>query len=67
MTEAPVAVTWARPQVAPVQPENEEIEEPAGGVQMVKSGTPPALLRFQVPAQSVPAGEISANWRLLLA
>jgi hypothetical protein len=66
VTAAPVAVTCTVPQVFAVHPENEEREDPAGGVQMLKSVTPPGLLRFQVPAQMVPFGEISASCRLEL-
>ncbi len=33
---------------------------------MLKSGTPPGLLRFQVPAQIWPLGEISASSRFEL-
>jgi len=67
VTAAPVAVTCTVPQVAAVHPENEESEEPAGGVQMLKLLTPPGLLRFQVPAQIAPDGEMSANCKLELA
>lgn len=62
----PCAVTCAVPQVEEVHPENEDREEPEGGVQILKSGTPPGLLRFQVPAQTCPVGEISASSRLEL-
>jgi hypothetical protein len=64
---APVAVTCTVPHEVEVQPEKDESEEPAGGVQMEKSAIPPGLLRFQVPAQMVPAGEMSASSRLELA
>ncbi len=33
-------------------PAKDDREEPVGGVQMVKLGTPPGLLRFHVPAQT---------------
>jgi hypothetical protein len=32
------------------------------GVQIVKSGIPPWLLRFQLPAQMTPVGLMSAFW-----
>jgi hypothetical protein len=50
-----------------VQPENDESEDPAGGVQIVKLVTPPGLLRFHVPAQIAPVGEMSASCRFELA
>ncbi len=62
----PLAVTCAVPHVEEEQPEKKEREAPEGGVQMLKSGTPPGLLRFQVPAQIWPLGEMSASSRLLL-
>ena len=67
VTAAPEAVTCTVPQVLAEHPLNADSEAPDGGVQMVKSGTPPGLLRFHVPAQSVPEGEISASSRLELA
>jgi hypothetical protein len=66
VTAAPVAVTWTVPQVFSVHPENEDSDEPAGGVQIEKFGTPPGLLRFHVPAQTEPNGEMSASCRLEL-
>ena len=42
------------------------VPEPVGGVQMVKSGTPPGLRRFHVPPQTAPVGLISARLRLEL-
>lgn len=67
VTAAPSAVICTTPQELAVQPLNADREEPAGGAQMLKSGTPPGLLRFHVPAQIVPLGEISASSRFELA
>jgi hypothetical protein len=66
VTAAPLAVTWTVPHVVELHPLNAEIEAPDGGVQMLKSGTPPGLFRFHVPAQIPPLGEISASSRLEL-
>jgi hypothetical protein len=67
VTAAPVAVTCATPQIPDLHPEKEDSDDPDGGVQIVKLFTPPGLLRFHVPAQTSPVGEISASCRLLLA
>jgi hypothetical protein len=60
-------VICAVPQEVEVHPENDDSEEPAGGVQIEKLGTPPGLFRFHVPAQIAPVGETSASCRLELA
>lgn len=62
----PLAVTCTMPQLVLLHPLNDDRDDPAGGVQIVKLGTPPSLLRFHVPAQIVPRGEMSARSRLLL-
>lgn len=67
VTAAPVAVICTTPQVVFEHPLNDDSEAPEGGVQIEKSGTPPGLLRFHVPAQTDPVGEMSASCRFELA
>jgi hypothetical protein len=67
VTAAPVAVICTVPHVAAEHPANDESDDPEGGVQIVKSETPPGLFRFHVPAQIVPLGETSASCRFELA
>lgn len=66
MTAPPSAVICTIPQVLELHPLKDDREEPAGGVQMVKFGSPPGLLRFHVPAQMPPDGETSASCRFEL-